>query len=470
MKNRPCLAFLFTLLLLCLTNVQAAQPGQTEVSDGQTVFDADGESEFNTLSSKAAEAGAVQVMVVLKEGGVLSKAKGKPESEEKTIEAMQKAVLKDMPKRKRVVKRFKQLPVLALSADVAELKQLRSSPYVAEIVEDNINLPLALTPTVNKVGGNASWALGYTGAGQTIAILDNGILNNHPYFTGKVVREACYSTKNKSQKVTPSCRGKKTKDVKPGAATVNCNFQDFSCTHGTLLAGLAAGNSGAADFIGSGAAPHANLIVLKVNSFIKNKKVCGSNTPCSVFFDSDLLRGLEFVYSQRSSLNIAAVNVSIGGSSSPKQCKRSPIKRTIAKLKAVGIATLAASGNDGSNKKLSTPACVAGVIAVGTSTDSDTVAAFTNSSSQLALLAPGVNIGMTMPGVVNPGFEVVASGTSLSAALATGAWATLKGHNPNATVDQILAALTSTGVPLADPKNGVVKPRIQLNSAHAVLP
>jgi hypothetical protein len=75
-----------------------------------------------------------------------------------------------------------------------------------------------------------------------------------------------------------------------------------------------------------------------------------------------------------------------------------------------------------------------------------------------------------MPGVTQPGFEVVASGTSLSAALATGAWGALKSHKPSDSVDQILGALTSTGVPVLDPKNGVVKPRIQVNQAHAALP
>jgi len=46
----------------------------------------------------------------------------------------------------------------------------------------------------------------------------------------------------------------------------------------------------------------------------------------------------------------------------------------------------------------------------------------------------------------------------------------IKSHNPNASVDQILAALTNSGVPLFDPKNGIVRPRIQVNQAHARLP
>lgn len=473
MKFRSRLSLLIAFLFACNFNLWAAQPGQTEASDGQVVLDPDSESEFNRLSTQAADEGVVQVMVVLKESDdLLTKGKG-PVSQEKRIEAMQDAVLNDMPKKRknRTVKRLRNLPLVAIAADLAELKQLHNSPHVAEIVEDKMNFPLALNASIARIGGDAGWALGHTGAEQSVAILDNGVDKNHPYLAGRVVQEACFSTKNQKQKVSSGCRGKKTKDTKPGAASVTCALKDYSCTHGTLLAGLAAANSGTPNLAGSGAAPSASIIAVKVNSLIKNKKVCGSNTACSVFFDSDLLRGLEYVYSLRNSLKIAAVNVSIGGNSTAKQCKRSPIKRTVSKLKAAGIATVAASGNDGSASKLSAPACVAGVVAVGATNDADAVADFSNSSKQLSLLAPGVNIGFIMPGVTErPGEDLLAKGTSISAALVTGAWAALKSHKPNDSVDQILQALTSTGVPLTDPKSGNTTPRIQINRAHAALP
>lgn len=467
MTNRSYLAC-FAFLLITWQSVPWANPTE------QATDDANSATEFNRLNSKALADGSVQVMVIMKDtdgDDPLPKSREQEAIRENNISKAQEALLAKLPVSKRAsAKRLRAFPVIALSASSDDLKQLQASPHVAEIVEDKMNSLLTLTASVNKAGGNAAWALGYTGAGQTIAIIDNGIDKNHPFLINKVVKEACFSTTSKAQKVTSSCRKKRSRDIKTGAASLTCKFQDFACTHGTLLANLAAGNSGQSGFAGSGVAPAANIIAIKVDSLIKNKNVCGSTTPCSVFFDSDLLRGLEFVYKQRNAFRIAAVNVSIGGSSSPKSCKKSPIKKTVAKLRAAGIATLAASGNDGSNKKLSTPACVTGVIAVGASTDADSVAPFSNSNSQLALLAPGVNIGLAMPGVTLPGFEVIANGTSLASALVTGAWASLKSHNPNASVDQILAALTNSGVPLFDPKNGIVKPRIQVNQAHALLP
>lgn len=46
-----------------------------------------------------------------------------------------------------------------------------------------------------------------------------------------------------------------------------------------------------------------------------------------------------------------------------------------------------------------------------------------------------------------------------------GAWAILKQKKPTATVSEILNALVRTGRPVLDTRNGITKPRIQLNLA-----
>ena len=108
-----------------------------------------------------------------------------------------------MPKHKRDnVKRFQDSAIVALSADADDLQRLHSSSKVDYIVEDNINYPLALTPTVAKIGGNAGWTLGFTGAGQTVAVLDNGVNKNHPFLANKVVREACFQQKTNRKKLS----------------------------------------------------------------------------------------------------------------------------------------------------------------------------------------------------------------------------------------------------------------------------
>ena len=51
-----------------------------------------------------------------------------------------------------------------------------------------------------------------------------------------------------------------------------------------------------------------------------------------------------------------------------------------------------------------------------------------------------------------------------------GAWAVLKTMIPTASVDQILTTLETTGKPITDPRNGLVKPRIQVDQALVELP
>jgi subtilisin family serine protease len=219
-------------------------------------------------------------------------------------------------------------------------------------------------------------------------------------------------------------------------------------------------------FAGSGVAPQAGIIAIKADSMIENKKNCAPATRCSVFYDSDILRGLDFVYRKRNAFNIASINASLGGNATRRECRRSPIQRAVARLRVANIATVVASGNDGNPNRLSSPACIPGVISVGSTDAFDLVSSFSNNSPGLSLLAPGEDIGVAIPGVAPAGFEVVSSGTSLSAAFVSGAWATLKAQRPFASVDEILAALIGTGVPSSDPKNsGLIKPRIQVNEA-----
>ena len=59
-------------------------------------------------------------------------------------------------------------------------------------------------------------------------------------------------------------------------------------------------------------------------------------------------------------------------------------------LKNAGIATVVASGNDSGSSGISFPACISTVVSVGATDKSNFVANFSNSSSELDLLATGV--------------------------------------------------------------------------------
>src|SRR5262249_23061933 len=154
------------------------------------------------------------------------------------------------------------------------------------------------------------------------------------------------------------------------------------------------------------------------------------------------------------SYSIAAANLSLGSGVNTSNCDtvNPSLKTAIDSLRSIGIATVIASGNNGSSTGISFPACISTAVSVGSTDDgsggtvADQISSFSNSASFLSLLAPGRLINSSVPG---GGFQNLA-GTSMAAPHVTGAWGILKSKSPSATVDQILAALTSSGLPITD--------------------
>jgi subtilisin family serine protease len=186
------------------------------------------------------------------------------------------------------------------------------------------------------------------------------------------------------------------------------------------------------------------------------------------------MAGLQRVYHQRAALNIAAVNMSLGGETFSRRCDSDPLKPVIDLLRAANIATVIASGNDSEPKKISSPACISSAVGVGSTNDgsfgtaADTVSFFSNSASFLSLLAPGQWTTSSIPGGIFDTFR----GTSMATPHVTGAFAILKEAAPTATVSQMLSALQKTGLPVRDtrPGGGITKPRIRIVDALGQLP
>jgi hypothetical protein len=116
-------------------------------------------------------------------------------------------------------------------------------------------------------------------------------------------------------------------------------------------------------------------------------------------------------------------------------------------LRSIGIATIAASGNNGSTSGIGAPACVSGVISVGATFDGiDVIASYSNRSALLSLVAPGNTITSSIPG---GGFATL-NGTSMAAPHVAGAWAVLKQLAPAASVSSILSAMRETAAEVVD--------------------
>jgi len=360
-------------------------------------------------------------------------------------------------------KRFDFIPYMALDASRSEFEALAASADI-EHIEEDIPFPPTLSQSVPLIGAVAGTFNGFSGSGQTVAVLDTGVDRTHPFLNGRVIAEACYSTTDST--ATAVCT---TGSTAPGAGT-NCNVNTLGsgCTHGTHVAGIVAGNNGTF----SGVAKDANLISVQVFSrFPKESCGSGASGPCVMSYTSDQIKGLNYVYNLRGTYSISSVNMSLGGGSYTSYCDSdyTAEKAAIDALRSVGIATVIASGNDGFTSSISAPACISSAISVGATTKADAIASYSNSASILKLLAPGSLIFSSIPG----GAYTTKSGTSMATPHVAGAWAVLKSARPSATVDEVLAALVSSGRLLTDTRAGapgtITKPRIRLDAAVYVV-
>jgi len=377
---------------------------------------------------------------------------------------------------------YSTLPYLALDVSPAVLELLPSIPGVLAIFEDkptklvevykpntdeesSAKKPLEnpftsdsgeatrLNTSTALIGATAAWGMGYTGSGWYVAVLDTGIRRTHQFFQGKTIKEACYSANN-------DCPNGNTSMFGTGAAAhYESTYEGYD--HGTHVAGIAAGKYGSL----AGVAKDSNIIAVQVFSRFGSTDCGGS--PCVMSYDSDQVKGLEYIYTLRSTYSIAAVNMSLGGGYYYSYCNGEPQRTAIANLKSVRIATAIATGNDGYCGYISSPACIEPAVAVGASNDSDIEANFNNWHKTLQeFFAPGVSINSST-GDSNSSYGSW-SGTSMATPHVTGAWALMRNAYPTASVDEIFSAFDSTGEPITTlcPGGGTC-PRIQVDDAIA---
>lgn len=357
------------------------------------------------------------------------------------------------------VKQFATIPYMAMEVDPAALDALLKDPSISSIEED-IPVPPTLNLSIPFINADDVHTQGFDGSGITVAILDTGVRKTHQFLdAGKVVSEACYSTTDVNDGATTFCPNGLSIQTGPGAG-INCSTVfDPGCSHGTHVAGIAAGTDGTP---GVGVAPGANVIAIQVFSKFISATSCAPYTTCILSYPSDQMLGLERVYVLRNAYTIAAANMSLGGGQFSVFCDSDPRKAIIDNLRSAGIATIISSGNDSFDGFVGAPACISSAITVGaTLNNSNTVASYSNHASMVDMMAPGSDINSS----IATGTTSYASwnGTSMAAPHVTGAFAVMRGHNPARTVSNIESALESTGA--NSTRLGVTKPRIDLLAA-----
>jgi subtilisin family serine protease len=295
-------------------------------------------------------------------------------------------------------------------------------------------------------------ATGFTGAGLAVAVIDTGVDYTNPQLGGGTFPNA---------------------KVIGGMDAADEDNDPMDCEgHGTSVSGVIAGPSGVA--------PDAKIVALKV--FKSND---ATNATCSdTAFVSDIIQGINFAISHKADFHIAAINMSLGAEPDNDDlgyCDGSEPAEAVAldAAAAADIPVLVASGNGLHLHALAAPACISSAISVGAvysvssplvrwsdCTDQpatpDLVACFSNSNTNLSLLAPGAfwnTLGKGGRTVVNFG------GTSASTPAAAGAFALVRQARPDLTGFGILGVLRGTGVPVTDPRNLLITPRVDVLAA-----
>lgn len=368
------------------------------------------------------------------------------------------------------IKRMDFSPVFGISVTAAELEKLAADPKVTGIQEDGLSAP-DLIESLPLIQMPQAYAAGATGNGKYVAVLDTGARRSHEFLSARILRAACFSTTNAGQQSTSYCPGGVSQSTDIDSAN-DCNEAQYAgCGHGTHTNGTAAGfnTSPSPGEPPNGVARDARLLSINVFSLFPPSQ-CGSNSGpsgCVLSFNTDQIRGLEHVYSLRSTISLAAASMSLGGGQFSAACDGDSRKTIIDQLRAANIATVIAAGNNGFNTSVGAPGCISSAITVASTTKQDARSSFSNWGSLIDVAAPGSSILASYVSGASNSFYASLSGTSMATPHVAGAFAALRTAKPNATVSQIETALEGSGHCVS--AVGFNIPRIQVNSALGVL-
>jgi serine protease AprX len=268
---------------------------------------------------------------------------------------------------------------VAATVRAGELERLTAQPGVSLVAPD----PSVTLATVGAVSMSAlatgypardavskPWAAGVTGQGVGIAVIDSGVTPSDAFGSRLV----------------------------PVALDGQTGSLDDTVGHGTMVAGVAAGNSPDGKFIGI--APGATVYALNIDR------------PSGVY-TSDVITALKWVFDNAHTYNIRVVNLSLTENATSSY-RDSPLDLAVERLWASGVFVAVAAGNRGAGAIDFAPANDPLPLTAGAFDTMDT------SGGKDDTLLPWSSRGTTADGFVKP--EMVLPGRHIAAPLPAGSF------------------------------------------------
>lgn len=307
------------------------------------------------------------------------------------------------------------IPVIPARLTEADRRILATDPEVSRITPDP-QYRTSLLPAIPVVAIPPVWEAGFTGRGESVAVIDTGVQRSHPMFEGVKIEGKVFLK-----------RGSGDACFADDAST----FDDLQ-GHGTRTASIIAGQA-IPNFSGYfGAARGLGTLYAMKAGFRPRAGTRGCPPPTDgVLFASDIFEALDYVIRETPA---RIVNLSVGSPASQDEDVLSIIADYLAE--SYGLLIVLSAGNSGSADNINSPGIAYNGITVanlddrGTEDKSDDVIHPSSTRGP----TPG---GRNKPDIAAPGTRIyaadiatrglnVATGTSASTPIASGAAALLR--------------------------------------------
>ena len=280
---------------------------------------------------------------------------------------------------------YKRLGIIngqALSLPNGLIKRLSQHPDVFDIRYDRPLAQANYTTALTTGGLAVNRALGLTGTGVGIAIIDSGIAPWHDDLTNRTSTLYPYGNQR----------------VKAFVDFVNGQIAPYDDEgHGTHVAGIIAGNGYDTNSRQAGVAPDADLISLKV---------LDANGQGSI---SNIIQALDWVLANHTQYNIRVVNMSVGAGVTESYWT-DPLTLAAKRVVDAGVVVVGAAGNAGKNAQgqiqyggIVAPGNAPWVLTVGASSHEGTADRADDKMASFSSRGPSYKDWGAKPDLVAPG-------------------------------------------------------------------